>query len=200
MPYSQYVKLRTEVRYNLQMNKHNQLAFRFIAGAGIPYGNSLTLPYVKQFYVGGSNSIRSFIARSIGPGSYRSPDSIDNLYIDQAGDIKLESNLEYRFGIYKFLRGALFVDAGNIWLVNDDPQRQGAKFGFDTFASEIAVGTGWGLRFDFNVIVVRCDWAFPLRKPNLPVDERWVVDGIDVFESKWRRDNVITNISIGYPF
>ncbi len=149
---------------------------------------------------GGTNSIRAFIARSIGPGSYNSTDAGTDVYIDQAGDIKLETNLEYRFDIYKYLKGALFADAGNIWLVNEDPQRAGGKFQAGTFYKEIAVGSGVGLRFDFNYLIFRIDLAFPLYKPYLPEGSRCVINQIDLGSSSWRKENLVWNFAIGYPF
>ncbi len=198
--YSQFVRLRNEFRYFHKIGKNSQLGWRIIAAGAIPYSNSSTVPYVKQFYVGGTNSIRAFPARSVGPGTYQTPDSITSGYVDQTGDIKLESSLEYRFPIYKYFKGALFVDAGNIWLVNDDINRQGGKFDFDTFYNELAVGAGYGLRFDFSYVVLRFDWAFPIRKPHLPEGQRWVFNSINPGSSSWRKENLIMNIAIGYSF
>ena len=200
LPFSQFTRIKSEVRYTYNINKKNQLAWRFIAAAGIPYGNSSTIPYIRQYFVGGTNSIRAFIARSIGPGSFNSTDTGTDVYIDQAGDIKLETNLEYRFNIYKFLKGALFTDAGNIWLVNEDPQRAGGKFQAETFYKEIAVGSGAGLRFDFNYLIFRIDLAFPLYKPYLPEGSRCVINQIDMGSSTWRKENLVWNFAIGYPF
>jgi outer membrane protein assembly factor BamA len=177
------------------------LATRLIAGVGFAFGNSSIMPYVKQFTVGGSNSVRAFDPRSLGPGSYRTPDSLAaNSFVDQAGDIKLEANVEYRFPLVSILRGALFVDAGNIWLVRDDPSRPGAKFRGSTFLDQIAVGTGFGIRFDLSFFVLRLDLAFPLRVPSLPEGERWVIKQIDFGDPRWRKDNLVLNIAIGYPY
>ncbi|HEX8038461.1 MAG TPA: BamA/TamA family outer membrane protein, partial [Chryseosolibacter sp.] len=159
----------------------------------------------------GSNSVRAFPARTIGPGTYNvnetvpspaNPEQTQNTryFIDQRGDIKLEGNAELRFDIVRFLKGAVFVDAGNIWLMRDDPMRPGGTFRKDLFLSELAVGTGAGLRFDFNFFLLRFDLAFPLRKPYLPPGERWVLDKIDLASPSWRSDNLILNIAIGYPF
>jgi len=124
---------------------------------------------------------------------------MSNTYIDQTGDITLETSLEYRFGIYKSFKGALFVDVGNIWLINEDPQRPGSGFNKETFYKQLAVGAGYGFRFDFNFILLRIDLAVPLRKPYLPEGQEWVIDEID-FSKDWRRDNFMWNIAIGYPF
>lgn len=198
-PYSQFAMLRNEIRYYYKPNNQNQVAWRLIAGLGMPYGNSATIPYIKQYYVGGPYNIRAFVSKSIGPGTYAPPDSLSNIYVDQTGDITLETSLEYRFGIYKSFKGALFVDAGNIWLVNEDPQRPGSEFTMNTFYKQLAVGAGYGFRFDFDIILLRFDLAIPLRKPYLPEGQEWVIKDID-FSKDWRRENVMWNIAIGLPF
>lgn len=202
-PYSQFVKGDVDFRYYWQLDKHNKIATRLVIGAGYAYGNSYTLPYIKQFAIGGSNSLRAFQARSVGPGTYYiregiPADSATTLFIDQRSDLKLEANLEYRFDIYKMLKGAMFVDAGNIWSIKYEPEREGGQFNADTFLSELAVGTGLGLRMDFSFFVFRFDVAFPIRKPWL--DERWVINEIDFGSKNWRKDNLIFNIAFGYPF
>jgi len=200
VPFSQYVRLRNEIRYFRRIGRKNQIGIRTIAAAAIPYGNSATIPYVKQFFVGGTNSIRSFRARTVGPGTYAPPDSLSNVYVDQSGDIKLEASIEYRFPIYGYFKGAFFADAGNIWLVNKDKQRPGGQFDISSFAKELAVGAGLGLRIDFTFVIIRFDMAFPLRKPYLPEGERWVFDKIQLGNPSWRKDNMVFNIAIGYPF
>lgn len=200
LPYSQYVRGDIDVRYYWAMDEHNKLATRLIAGTGYAFGNSKTMPYIKQFAIGGSNSIRAFPARSIGPGAYdvlANPSDGTLRFIDQRGDLKLEGNIEYRFDIIKALKGAMFVDAGNIWLLRDDDhQRPEGVFDKDTFLKQLAVGTGAGLRFDFSFFVLRLDVAFPLRRPA----EGWVTKDIDFGSSSWRGDNIVFNIAIGYPF
>jgi outer membrane protein assembly factor BamA len=211
--YSQFVRGEVDFRYYLNFDKNNKLATRLDLGTGYAYRNSETLPYIKQFSIGGSNSVRAFPARTIGPGTYNvndaypppgneeeQPQTTRQFFIDQRGDIKLEGNAEFRFNIIKFLKGAVFVDAGNIWLIREDPSRPGGKFRTDDFLDELAVGTGAGLRFDFNFFLLRFDLAFPLRKPYLPPGERWVVHDIDFGDPSWRGDNLILNIAIGYPF
>ena len=201
-PYSEYSRFDVDVRhyYNTN-NESSSIASRLIAGIGIAHGNSSTLPYVKQFYIGGSNSVRAFDARALGPGSYRTPDSLlAHSFLDQAGDIKLEANIEYRFPIVSVVRGALFVDGGNIWLRNDDPDRPGGTFSGKTFLNEIAVGTGFGIRLDLSFFILRFDLAFPLRVPYLPDGERWVINRIDFGSASWRKDNLVLNVAIGYPY
>lgn len=199
-PYSQYVRVRPELRWYQALGTHgSQLVTRVLASAAYAYGNTTTVPYVKQFYSGGTNSLRAFRARSVGPGTYAPSDQdmeSSNLLIDQVGDIKFEANLEYRATISGYFKGALFVDAGNVWLLRDDPQRPGGKFDLNTAVDELAVGAGMGLRFDPEVIVVRLDLATPLRRPDLPPGDRWVLDD----QAPKLADNFILNIAIGYPF
>ncbi|MGA9118380.1 MAG: BamA/TamA family outer membrane protein [Bacteroidota bacterium] len=201
-PYSEYSRFDVDVRqYYYTISQTSSIATRLIAGIGIAHGNSSTLPYVKQFYVGGSNSVRAFDARALGPGSYKTPDSLlARSFLDQAGDIKLEANVEYRFPIMGVVHGALFMDAGNIWLRNDDPNRPGGTFSGKTFLSEIAVGTGFGIRLDLSFFILRFDLAFPLRVPSLPVGERWVINRIDFGSASWRKENLVLNVAIGYPY
>ena len=199
VPFSQYIKVSADFRHYLKLGKESQLASRIIVGAGFAYGNSTTLPTTKQFVVGGTNSIRAFRARSFGPGSYQAPLTSNSFLPDQSADLKLEFNSEYRAKIYGLMKGALFVDAGNIWLLNANPDKVGAEISKD-FMKQIAVGVGAGLRFDFSFLILRTDFAFPLRKPYLPEGQRWVIHDIDFASSSWRKENLILNIAIGYPF
>jgi hypothetical protein len=200
LPISQYSRGRADLRYYLNTGKEAYLAMRFFSGVGVPYGQSEVMPYIKQFYAGGTNSMRAFRARSLGPGSYSPPESQENLLVDQTGDIKLETNVEYRFPIVGYLKGALFSDIGNIWLVNEDSLRLGGKFNIDTFYKQLAVGLGFGLRIDVSLMVLRLDWAFPIRIPSKDEGDRWVVRDIDLLSRDWRKKNLLWNISIGYPF
>ncbi|MRX67076.1 Outer membrane protein assembly factor BamA [Flavobacterium resistens] len=199
VPFSQYAKIRGDFRHYLKLGKESELASRIIVGAGIPYGNSSVLPTSKQFVVGGTNSIRAFRARSIGPGSYVNTATTNDYLPDQSGDLKLEFSTEYRTKLFSIVKGAAFIDAGNIWLVNADPNKPGAEFSKD-FMKEIAVGAGVGLRFDVSFFILRTDLAFPLRKPYLPDGQRWVIKDIDFGSGPWRKENLILNIAIGYPF
>jgi outer membrane protein insertion porin family len=200
VPFSQFVRLENEFKHYLKLGKESQLASRMIIGTGFAYGNSNEMPYISQFFIGGTNSIRGFKARSIGPGTYYDPAiNTDDYTEDQSGDIKLELNTEYRTKIYRMIKGAIFVDAGNIWLLNDNPNKPGSKFTSD-FMNQLAVGVGAGLRFDLSVLVFRTDLAFPIRKPYLPDGNRWVIDSIDFGNGSWRNDNLIFNLAIGYPF
>jgi len=192
-PISQFSRGRADLRYYFRTGKESIVATRFFSGVGVPYGQSEVMPYIKQFYAGGTNSMRAFRARSLGPGSYEPSIDQENILVDQTGDIKLEVNIEYRFPIVSYLKGALFADVGNIWLVNEDPLRPGGKFRIDTFHKQLGVGLGFGLRVDVNLMVLRLDWALPVRKPWLSEGDRWVFDKLAFSDLLW-------NISIGYPF
>jgi outer membrane protein assembly factor BamA len=188
VPFSQYVRLRMDVRDGFRVGRSGKMVGRLSVGLGIPFGNSNILPYIKQFYVGGTNSLRSFVARSVGPGSEVPPEG----YNDVTGDVRLEVNAEYRFTLSGSLKGALFVDAGNIWLYNEDPARPDGHFRFDTFLKQVAISYGWGLRWDFDFLVARLDFAYTLRTPYLPEDERWS-DGFNFWDPA-------LSLAIGYPF
>ncbi len=197
--FAQYVRYRAEGRWFQATGKGGgQIAARVLASAAHPYGNSSTVPYVKQFFSGGTNSLRAFRARSIGPGTYTPEPSADGsvFLVDQVGDIKFEVNLEYRFPISGIVKGAVFSDAGNVWLQNEDPQRPGGEFQWDRALNGLAVGAGFGLRIDPEVIVIRFDLATPLRRPELQAGDRWVFDD----QQPRVMDNLVLNIAIGYPF
>ncbi len=196
--FSQYVKLENDLRYYFKLSETMVWANRVIAGLGIPHGNSLQLPYIKQFFVGGTNSVRAFRSRSVGPGTYVDT-TLTTFLPDQSGDIKLELNTELRAKLVGIVHGAVFVDAGNIWLFNEDPNKPGAKFS-NKFLSELAVGAGVGLRFDISFLVIRFDVAFPLRKPWLEGKDRWVINQINLASPSWRKQNIVFNLGIGYPF
>ena len=197
--YSQYAKLSVEGRAFYNFPDNNKIALRLFAGVANPYGNSSVMPYSKQFFSGGPNSIRAFQINSLGPGTYHQGDSTKE-FLQLGGDIKLEMNAEYRFGIYRFLKGALFVDAGNVWLQKSNLSNTGTPFLFSTFLNELAVGAGVGLRIDVSFFILRFDLAMPLRKPWLPDKQRWVTNQINFGSSTWRSQNLLLNIAIGYPF
>lgn len=167
MPFSQFVKGQAQLVYSRRLvrGKDQWLVSRVLIGAEHAYGNSSTVPYSEQFYIGGANSIRAFTVRSIGPGSYRAPSSLKNGYFDQTGTFKFELNSEYRFPIISVLHGAVFVDAGNIWLLKPDELRPGGLLQGSTFLRDIALGTGVGLRVDIGVMVIRGDLGYGLHAP-----------------------------------
>ncbi|HUH73583.1 MAG TPA: BamA/TamA family outer membrane protein [Chitinophagales bacterium] len=199
--FSQYAKTEFELRHYWDISRKSRLVTRINTGIGVGYGNSETLPYVKQFFVGGPNTLRAFPFRSVGPGRYTSSVNGGEINpIEQTGDIKLIMNAEYRYTIYKFIRLALFVDAGNIWLLKDDPKRPDGEFKFNNFYQQLALGTGLGLRLDFDFFVIRADLGIPLYKPYLDEGTRWVNEFPEDNFKDWRKKNFVWNIAIGYPF
>lgn len=200
-PFAQFFRADASVQYHWFQRK-TELASRLSVGAALPYGNSNAIPYVRQFFVGGSNSIRAWQIRTLGPGA--SPvEALDaEAFQDQTGDLKLEGNLEYRFPLFSYLKGAVFVDAGNIWLTPQEDIEQDTEgvFRFDDFYRQIAVGTGAGLRVDVTYFVLRLDLAFPIRKPYNPQGNRWVFDEIALGKPGWRTENLVLNLALGYPF
>lgn len=188
--YAQYLRANFDFRYFKMFDQNNMLAVRGLIGIGKPYGNAVALPFEKGFYAGGANGMRGWNLKNLGPGSFSDP---NGEFTERMGDLQLESNIEFRFPMYAFVKGALFVDAGNIWLLSDIPAYNGGKFKTSTFVSEFAMDAGLGFRFDFTFFVFRIDAALPVRNPAKPAGERWVV-------SKSRMADILWNFGIGYPF
>ncbi len=188
LEYAQYAKADIDLRYHFNFGKEQVIATRIFGGYGLPYGNSEIMPYVKQYYSGGPYSVRAFRIRSLGPGTYRDEDNPDSNYFDLTGNIRLEANIEYRFPIWSFFKGAVFMDAGNIW--NSKPNE--AFLGKDKFTSnfinELGMGAGVGLRVDVQGFVLRFDFAAPFHDPSDPKKYKF-----DVNET-------VFNFGIGYPF
>lgn len=199
--FSQFVRLENDFRYKYDINPTISWANRAIVGLGVPYGNSLQLPFVSQFFVGGNNSLRAFRARGVGPGTYARTGTLAEQFLgNNTGDVKLEMNTEVRFKFNNFLNTALFVDAGNVWMYKDEYiYGDGALFTKD-FYKELAVGSGVGFRFDFSFIIFRIDVATPIVKPWLNSGERWVIDEIKLGNKTWRKENVVWNFAVGLPF
>lgn len=210
LEYAQYGKADIDFRYYFKTGEEQTIISRIYAGWGIPFGNSTTLPFVKQFFSGGPYSVRAFQIRSLGPGTFSSENSPNsNTFFDQSGNLKLEANLEYRFPIWSFFKGALFADAGNIWLTNEASLPEGTSaearafnqeftdkgmFGRD-WAKELGIGVGFGLRVDVQNFVIRFDLASPLQVPFLPEGERLRTPFFG-----GGNNNLVFNFAIGYPF
>ncbi|MCB2406525.1 BamA/TamA family outer membrane protein [Hymenobacter lucidus] len=202
--FSQYTKVDLEFRNYFRISPDptsgNKIATRVLIGAGIPYLNSKVLPYLKQYGIGGPNSVRAFAARGVGPGSYRPTTSRETStqFYDQVGDVRLEANAEYRQDLFPYVKGALFVDAGNIWLVNPDDKRPGGQFDPKSFMKQLAVGAGAGIRIDVQFFVIRFDMAYPLRYPYDTGEVRDPVTGDKLADAV--KSSPRLNIAIGYPF
>ncbi|GAA0539713.1 translocation and assembly module lipoprotein TamL [Chitinophaga japonensis] len=204
---SNFIKLEADYRHYWNLNLHSSLATRIYAGVGIPYSKSQVLPYIRQFTAGGPLSIRAWRLRTLGPGSYKDSSAIAQIFPDQTGDMKLEGNIEYRFDLLRMfngtvnLKGATFLDIGNIWMLSRDTLRPGGEFHLNKLYHDLAIGTGAGLRLDFNFFLVRLDWGIPLKVPYFTEQKNgWYFSEWDLADKQWRRDNIIWNIAIGYPF
>jgi len=203
-PFAQFVKSDVDVRYNRIINNISSLVYRVFIGLGVPYNNSQAMPFEKQYFEGGANGIRGWQVRSLGPGTYSTNDAV---YINQTGDMKLETNLEYRFKLFSMLEGATFIDAGNIWAIKKDPDRPGAQF-TDKFYRDIAVGGGFGLRFDLKFVILRADVGFKLRDPRYlnttitEIDNKPFTAGNSwIFNRNFSlKNDAALVIAIGYPF
>ena len=188
LEYAQFAKFDADFRYHFNFGKEQVIATRLFGGYGYAYGNSDVIPYVKQYYSGGPYSVRAFRIRSLGPGTYNDADNPDNNYFDQTGNIRLEANIEYRFPIVSFFKGAVFADAGNIWNSKANPAYDGTDKFTSNFINELGMGAGVGLRVDIQGFVLRFDFAAPFHDPATE-------DGFnfDVTET-------VFNFGIGYPF
>ncbi|GAA4470519.1 BamA/TamA family outer membrane protein [Nemorincola caseinilytica] len=204
--FAQYTKYDLDARHYFAIRK-SVMALRFNGGVGIPYGPPWTLPYIKQYFAGGPYSLRGWRIRSLGPGSYRKSLTEKVNQIDLTGDIKLEANAEYRFPVMPLfagavkMNGALFADAGNIWLANPDTAYAGGELAMDKLGQDIAMDLGIGSRFEIaSFLTVRVDMAIPVKKPYVHTNSGWVFKDIAPFDNGWRAENVVFSFSIGYPF
>ncbi|WP_329904346.1 BamA/TamA family outer membrane protein [Porphyromonas pogonae] len=197
VPFAQFVKGTAEVRYTHRMDRNQSLAFRFGTGAIYSYGNMKSAPYNELFYVGGANSIRAFTVRSLGPGKYIPTGKSRYSYIDQVGDFKLETNIEYRIKLVGALEAAAFLDAGNVWLLRKDEQRPGGALseikGAKDFFKQIALGTGAGLRYDLSYLVIRFDAGIGLHLP-------YETSRKGFYNIPKFKDGLGLHLAVGYPF
>lgn len=192
-PFSQFIKGSTQLVFNCRLKGNHWLYTRASVGAAHAYGNSSQVPYSEQFYVGGANSVRAFTVRSIGPGSYRDPNASADGYFDQTGTFKFEANVEYRFPIYGIFKGAMFLDAGNVWLLEEDPRRPGGRLKGSRFLNDLALGTGLGLRVDIGMLVVRGDLGIGLHAP-------YDTGKSGYFNMESFKKSLAFHLAIGYPF
>lgn len=190
-PFAQYVKVTAEMHKLFRLTDNINVATRLFGGVIYSYGNSNSAPYTDQFYVGGANSVRGFTVRTIGPGSYKPTDSKYS-YMDQTGDVKLEANAELRARLFGDLHGAIFLDAGNVWLLREDELRPGAKLTASTLKN-IALGTGFGLRYDLDFLVLRFDVGIALHAP-------YETSKSGFYNIEKFKDGLGLHFAIGYPF
>ena len=194
-PYSQFVRSEITLGRTWIFGKNDgqSIATRLLAGAGFAYGNSSALPFEKHFYAGGSNSLRGWQARTVGPGLSQ----MDKTFVipNQTGDMKLEANIEYRFNMFWKVAGAVFADAGNIWTLKDDGTESGkaSMLRWDTFGESIAANWGVGLRLNFGFLLLRVDMGIKVHDPAR--ENKWVTP------NQWfKRDGYALHFGVGYPF
>ena len=190
--YSQYARADINASHKIMFGKVTALAARLYAGVAYAYGNSDAVPFDRLFYAGGSNSMRGWAPRTLGPGSSPAPTNV--VYPTQLGDMKLEANLEFRFPIWDMFHGATFLDLGNIWYIGREgvSYPDSSVFHFNSFYKQLAFNTGIGLRLDIKFAILRLDWGIQLHNPNNPEGQRWI------HNFKWR--NTSLNFGVGYPF
>ncbi|MFR9649196.1 MAG: BamA/TamA family outer membrane protein [Rikenellaceae bacterium] len=191
--YAQYIRADFSLSQKIMLSSKTSLAGRLYAGLGCTYGNSQDklMPVDRLFYVGGSNSMRGWAARTLGPGS--TPEPEDVVYPSQLGDMRLEANLELRFPIWNILNGTVFFDAGNVWYIRDSEDIDSSGvFKFNEFYKQLGFNTGVGLRLDVQFVILRLDWGLQLYNPNLEASQRWI--GFP----KWKYSAL--NFGVGYPF
>jgi outer membrane protein assembly factor BamA len=201
LTFSQYIRLDVNGSYTRDFTSDLTGIVRLGAGIATPYGDTREVPYVKQFFVGGPSSIRAWRIRELGPGGYIEvdPDTGNPVQPEQpffqAADFRFEFNGEFRFPLFWWVKGAVFVDGGNVWTLRSDPQRPGAQLSWNSYKN-IAIGTGFGLRFDFDYFVFRFDWGLKVRRPyRTPTTGHWV----DWTGASWK-DISNFNLAVGYPF
>ena len=196
-PFSQFLKAETQLVWTHSLTENNKIVGRVYLGAAYSTRDSLDVPYREQFYIGGANSVRAFTVRTIGPGSYHPEVRSVYDYYDQTGTLKFETNWEYRFPLMGYLKGAIFLDAGNIWLLKlndyDKVMRPEGKLHFKNFFDELAVGTGAGLRFDMDMLVVRADLGIGIHAP-------YDTGKSGYYNIRRFKDSLAFHLAIGYPF
>lgn len=190
--YAQFFKIESDFTKTWATGLKSQLVGHINVGLVYSYGNMKATPYSEQFYVGGANSIRAFPVRSVGPGSYYT-DVARLSYLDQTGDMKFLANLEYRFNLFGNLYGAAFLDAGNVWGLKDDGYRSGARFKLKNIAKEMALGTGVGVRYDLEFLILRLDWGVGLHMP-------YDTGKGGYYNIRRFKDSHSLHLAVGYPF
>lgn len=194
IPFAQYVKADFDFAKNYMIDPRNSFVFHIGVGVACPYGNSKILPFEKRYFSGGANSVRGWSVRALGPGIYKGSEDGRMNFINQAGDIKLDLNVEYRTHLFWKLNGAAFVDAGNIWTIRDDSEQEGGVFKFNEFYKQIAVAYGLGIRFDLDYLILRFDGGMKAVNPVGTGKDRY-----PIIRPRLSRDFAF-HFAVGYPF
>ncbi|SEJ45300.1 Surface antigen [Cyclobacterium xiamenense] len=204
LTYFQFLKFQSDFRRYIPLSNKSTFAYRLNLGLAKPYGISGgVLPYEKYFFAGGSTSIRAWQPRRLGPGSFTPQIREDGTFdyrFEQPGEILFEAMFEFRRKLFGYFDGAFFIDAGNTWTFAVDPAREGTDFRVDRFYKELAVGTGLGLRMDFDFLVLRLDMGIKAYDPARPEGERFILDNLSFKQPLGERGQQVFNIGIGYPF
>src|SRR5690606_8875430 len=189
VPYAQFVKFDIDVRKYFRFNSNQTLVLRQFIGAGIPYGNSSSMPVIRSYFNGGSNDIRAWVAfGGLGPADSQLDEKVRAYMTD---NLKLTTNIEYRVPFNDMYEGALFTDIGNIWSIRNDGF--GDEFKFNKFLKQVGIGSGFGLRVNVAYITLRLDLAYKIYDPNKPDGEKWRLKYFQPFKPT-------LNIAFGYPF
>lgn len=189
LQYAQYAKMDMDFRYHIRVRKDKTIIARVFGGYGLPYGNSSIMPFNKQYYSGGPYGLRAFGIRAIGPGTFEGTNGNNTSLFEQTGNIKLEGNLEYRFPLFSYLKGAVFTDVGNVWLSEENPDLPGGTLS-SSIVNELGMGAGFGLRIDVQGFVLRFDFAAPFHVPATANTQHY---SLELNKTKF-------NFAIGYPF
>ena len=196
IPFAQYAKGDFNFTFHGVVTPKHHLLFHLGAGIIVPYLNANAVPFSKRYFAGGANGVRGWQARTLGPGTFRGNGS-SLVYDLQAGDIRMDMNLEYRFKVLRFLELAAFTDAGNIWTIDSYASQPGGAFMLKEFYKEIGWSYGVGLRFDLSIFIFRVDFGVKLHDPGR-IDEgkqwRTAKNGLG-----WK-DDMTFHFAIGYPF
>lgn len=190
VPYAQYVRINADMKRYFYIGARNTFVTRMLVGVGIPYANSVSMPYEKSFFGGGPTTLRAWQLRRLGPGLYSNE---ENAMAERVGDISLVMNFEDRFPIASIFEGAIFADVGNVWLTHESSEFEGGKLTPSNFLPSLAVGGGLGLRLKISIITIRFDFAIPFYDPGYEVSHRWR-------PPYWKINQLVTNIGIDYPF
>ena len=191
IPYAQYIKGEFDFSKNIRIDYRNSFAFHAGIGIAVPYGNAKTIPFEKQYFSGGANSVRGWSVRDLGPGSFAGKGNL----LDQSGDIKLDASIEYRSKLFWKFQGAVFIDAGNIWTVREYANQPGGVFKFNKFYKQIAVAYGLGLRLDLDFFILRFDGGMKAVNPAFETKK----EHFPIIHPKFSRDFAF-HFAVGYPF
>ncbi|QNK61945.1 BamA/TamA family outer membrane protein [Pedobacter sp. PAMC26386] len=212
LPFNQYVRPEVDIRWYKSLGVDKQFIARINGGVGVAYGNSVAIPFEKLFFAGGASGVRAWQARTLGPGNYNRGNTLTTeelrkitYGIDQLGQMHIEANLEYRYKLINNffgakLKGAVFLDAGNVWNISPGNPNPETYFKFKNLGNQIGVGTGMGLRYDLQYFVFRFDVGLKLRDPQFAPEDQWVIGKLFSGRSEFQRTYNAANSPDTYRF